>query len=758
MMRTTHALLLALLALPAFVQAQMAEQTFESVTPVADAAFSSFDVVPAGTSDAAEETAPATSLASEKVTKTTARLAEVSRTYRVQPGDLVRVVLPGEESLREPFAVNRDGRIALPEVGAVQVAGRTEEELARYVGEVLSVAFKDLSNLMVYIEERRKIVNVLGYVASPGEYILPADGHVQMALHAAGGMRNGAQINRLKLVRGEESVIFDYKSYLDTGDESKLPRLTSLDTLFIPASPKIGNVEVDFDPMKVADSGDAASENIAIKVFGEVNSAGSFSYKSDKNLIDMLMRAGGVTRYAAVEQIRILTADEQISFNLKRYLDTGDNSLLPKLTPNATIFVPRQEEEIKTGGNTVYVMGEVHSPGAFDGKENATFIDILANAGGPTRFAETRRISLIKSSGAMAIVDLTGFIEGTSTEPPPAVGPGDAIFVPEKIDFNEKSWLKIGPQRAVRVLGQVRNPGRIEWSDEMSLMDLLAHVGGPKESGDTSRIEIVTQNSDGTTEQINFSLDEFVKRGGHDSELPIIRGGSTVFVHELPDDPTDNKAQWLRQSSDTSIYIFGQVNAPGRYKFSDEMHFLDILSAADGPASNADMQNITINHRDGKHARTSKFNLALYFETGDESLLPVVKKGDSIYIPSRNRNWLESSKESTIRVLGAVNRPGRYQFNDNMTLLDLLAEAGGLSSGALIERITVVNLSCCKDQARTFDLSEFSKTARFEDLPVVRNGDTVYVPTKDQSTWNQIRTGLNDVFQIISLGALLGVL
>ena len=45
------------------------------------------------------------------------------------------------------------------------------------------------------------------------------------------------------------------------------------------------------------------------------------------------------------------------------------------------------------------------------------------------------------------------------------VGPGDAIFVPEKTDFNEKSWLKVAPSRAVAVMGEVVRPGRIEWSD-----------------------------------------------------------------------------------------------------------------------------------------------------------------------------------------------------------------------------------------------------------------------------------------------------
>ena len=406
----------------------------------------------------------------------------------------------------------------------------------------------------------------------------------------------------------------------------------------------------------------------------------------------------------------------------------------------------------------VYVMGEVAKPGAYESSEEASFMDILANAGGPTRFAESRQIRIIRSDGSVQGFDLAGYTEGTIDGLPPAVGPGDAIFVPEKIDMNEKSWLKVTPNRAVRILGEVVRPGRIEWSDEMSLLDLLAHVGGPSARADTSNIEVVTPTDGGYTQVHIFNLDSFIKRGGRDDELPQIRAGATVRVHDLPQDPTDNKSQWVRQAAEKSIYIFGQVGAPGRYMFTDEMSFLDILSAADGPTGDADIHDIRISHRNGTHAQVSKLNLALYFETGDESLLPKVKTGDTIYIPEKDRIWLDRPKEKTVRILGAINNPGRYRFNDTMTLLDLLAEAGGPAKNAYVKKISVVNLSCCRDQARTFDLSKFSRTATFENLPVLRAGDTVYIPDKDESVWAKLRVGLNDLFQTFALASLLGVL
>jgi len=678
--------------------------------------------------------------------------------YKVQVGDLIQISLPGEQTLKEPFKVDRQGRILLPEVGVIPVAGMTESMMEKKVGDRLRSVFRDLSNLQIYVSKKQLLIIVLGYVNQPGEFTLPANGSIQMALHAAGGLRSGAQLDRMQLVRDDETSIFNYKQYLDRGDNKLLPQLKSLDTIFIPASPMTGNVEVDFDPSKIADSGDAADDRKAIKVFGEVNHPGSFSYKKSMNLVDFLMRAGGVTRYAGVEQIRVITQGEPLLFNLKQYLDTGNEKLLPNIVAGATIFIPRQEEEIKAGGNVVYIMGEVAKPGAYEGKKDATFMDILANAGGPTRYADSRQIRIIKSNGDIVPFDLAGYTEGTIPGQPPSITAGDAIFVPEKTDINEKSWLKVAPNRAVRVIGEVVRPGRIEWSDEMSLIDLLAHVGGPTARADTSNIEVVIPTDNGITKTHQFNLDTFIKRGGSDRELPVIHAGSTVRIHDLPQDPSDNKAQWVRQASEKSIYIFGQVGSPGRYMFTDAMHFLDILSAADGPTGNADIHNIRISHRDGKYAKVSKLNLALYFETGDEQLLPNVQTGDTIYVPEKNRIWLDQSKESTVRVLGAINKPGRYRFNDTMTLLDLLAEAGGPSANAYVQKITVVNLSCCRDQARTFDLAEFSQTAAFTNLPVLRAGDTVYIPDKSDSTMAKLRVGLRDVFEITSLAALLGLL
>ena len=139
--------------------------------------------------------------------------------YIVQPGDEISIVLPGESSLSEPFTVDRDGNIMLPELGAFSVKGLEESELRRKLSKVLKTVFIELRMLRVYVKERQILITVSGYVENPGEVTLPANSTIQMAVHAAGGLRSGAQLDKM--------VLADTFDFTDI-DDSLLDTATSL--------------------------------------------------------------------------------------------------------------------------------------------------------------------------------------------------------------------------------------------------------------------------------------------------------------------------------------------------------------------------------------------------------------------------------------------------------------------------------------------------------------------------------------------------
>ncbi|WP_087025890.1 SLBB domain-containing protein [Thaumasiovibrio subtropicus] len=667
----------------------------------------------------------------------------------LSPGDVVNLQLPGEEAFNDPFVVNDNGQLLLPEVGAVYVGGMAEEEAQALIIEKLATVYRNLDEFSLSLLSSEIRVRVLGYVNEPGVVTLDPDANVQMALTAAGGLKPGAQLDKMQLTRDGKVSSIDFKLYLDTGDLSLLPELEGGDTLFVAASPQLGNVEINFDAASLVEAGDADQQD-GLTLFGEFRNPGTFSYKDDMTVVDAVMRAGGVTRYADVTKIRVITDGAPTLFDLKAYLDSGESSTLPAIKPGSIIFAPIEVEEISTTQRTVYIMGEVQSPGAYENSTGAGFVDVLANAGGPTRFADTTQIRVLREAGDSFLINLVQFSQDPRRYPLPDLRPGDVIFVPEKIDFNEKSWLKVTGDRAIKIIGAVYNPGRFEWEKSMNFLDVLAHAGGPNQEANLANIRILRQGG-GDNNLTRFNLEAFINEGGDFAKLPELYAGDTIIVDELPKDPTDNKASWVRQSAEDSIYVFGQVGAPGRYAFNSELGILDILAAADGPNGDANLRQIRISHRDQPTANVSKFDMALYFETGDESLLPAVVPGDVIYVPKLDADWLDKPADKVVRLMGEVRAPGRYTFSQEMSLLDLLAEAGGPTEIAYIERIMIVNSSCCGDESQAFNLRDYVNDPAGHPLPMLRAGDTVYVPNKEDSAPSQIRQGLRDVLSVVTL-------
>ncbi|MBJ7538260.1 SLBB domain-containing protein [Marinomonas transparens] len=668
----------------------------------------------------------------------------------IRPGDMLSIEFLGESGFDAPFPVDRQGNIVLPEVGLITLSGLTIEDAQQLIQVQLSSRYLNTDKLRLTMLSQRLLVTVLGYVKAPGEVDIPGDGSLQMALTAAGGIKPGGQLNKLQIRRGDDITVVDYKQYLDSGNESLIPALQPLDIIFVPSSPLTGNVEVEFDAASLLSGGDAAEKSQSVKIFGEVHKPGSFTYDAEQNIVDMLMRAGGVTRFASVEQIRLITDGDPILFDLKDYLDGGSKVNLPLVAPGATLFVPMKEEEVKTGNRTVYVMGEVFRPGAYEVKGEASFFEILANAGGPSRFARTREIRIIRQNGQVSNFDLQAYTEGLSVAEVPKVAPGDAIFVPEKNDINQTSWLKITPDNAVHVIGAVTQPGRYEWSDEMGLMDLIAESRGPAKDADLKRLTIKRRNE----APVTYDLAAYFK-GENRLPLPQLQGGDSVIIPRVPELPSGNKAVWTRQISEESVFVLGQVGVPGRYHFTDQQSFLDVLAAANGPSEQADLRAVRVIHRNAKKVQLTEVDLALYFETGDETLLPALQAGDTIFIPGKELIDYERQASRSVRVMGSLNSPGHYRFNDDMNLLDLLARAGGPTDKANIEDIQILHQGCCEPTTTHFNLKEYLDNPENKLLPIVRSGDTVYLPSNDNGTWSQAMSLVRDFLSIATLLVLL---
>ncbi len=144
--------------------------------------------------------------------------------YKINPGDILRIDVWNEESLTREVAVQPDGYISFPLVGEMGVGGNTATAAQVSLAEALSKFLKDTPTVTVTVQQLLgNKVYVLGKVNRPGEYPINRPTDVMQALAMAGGLNTFASENSINILRriktGEQIAIpFEYGE-VKAGDE-----------------------------------------------------------------------------------------------------------------------------------------------------------------------------------------------------------------------------------------------------------------------------------------------------------------------------------------------------------------------------------------------------------------------------------------------------------------------------------------------------------------------------------------------------------
>lgn len=85
----------------------------------------------------------------------------------------------------------------------------------------------------------------------------------------------------------------------------------------------------------------------------------------------------------------------------------------------------------------------------------------------------------------------------------------------------------------------------------------------------------------------------------------------------------------------------------------------------------------------------------------------------------------------TVQVLGAVNQPGAIAFTpeQQMTIMEALAKAGGQSRLADIRRVRLTRQTTSKTDIFTINLDDLMKGSSTEKWPLLK-GDVIFVPER----------------------------
>jgi len=121
-----------------------------------------------------------------------------------------------------------------------------------------------------------------------------------------------------------------------------------------------------------------------------------------------------------------------------------EGAIAPNFASAPNVFVTVQSAEGSLAGDlpaalptiTVYMMGEVESPGAKDLLPGTTFLQAMALTGGMTRFAAQNRVQLRRplAGGRSQVVEINfrALSNGAALSRDIVLGEGDVILVPER--------------------------------------------------------------------------------------------------------------------------------------------------------------------------------------------------------------------------------------------------------------------------------------------------------------------------------------
>ncbi|MFO1497506.1 MAG: polysaccharide biosynthesis/export family protein [Verrucomicrobiota bacterium] len=126
-----------------------------------------------------------------------------STPVRINPGDVVQITFPGGPQTMNtpPQRVRVDGKVALPLVGDVAVAGKTPVELQAELAKLYDKQL-DIKEVVVVVSSSAASVFVSGAVARPGRISMERPLTVLDAIMEAGGFDpRRANVKKIRIIR-----------------------------------------------------------------------------------------------------------------------------------------------------------------------------------------------------------------------------------------------------------------------------------------------------------------------------------------------------------------------------------------------------------------------------------------------------------------------------------------------------------------------------------------------------------------------------
>ena len=567
--------------------------------------------------------------------------------YVLGPGDGVSVELWGGVSERLQRVVDREGRLALPEVGFVEVSGRSLGEVQRLVQRTLRTQYRNVEADVSLSRLRTVRVYVVGDVERAGAYDVSSLSTPLNAVYVAGGPTARGSLRTLRHFRGKQLVQeIDVYDLLLHGIRSGLQGLQPGDTILVP-------------PL--------GSE---VTIEGMVRRPAIYEINGENNLAEVLELAGGVLHSGTLRHVDVERVEAHLSRTMLR-LDVPEDNNQAAVTKALEDFQIQDGDKIKISpilpyaDKTVYLDGHVVQPGKFAYRDGMKVTDIIKSYRDLLpepydRHAEIIRLNAPDYTPSVIAFNLREALAGKDKDV--VLRPFDTIRVFGRYDFEDPPLITID--------GEVRDPGDHLTNGATCLRDAVYLAGGTTTDAHLGDAQIFRKTQDGKLKVLSVNLEKAL--AGDEISNILLAPADRVFIHRN-----------LNKVDPPTVKIEGEVARPGKYPLGEEMTAAELVRVAGGFKRGAytELADLTRYEVESQtkvagESLTVPIGKALAGEPDTDMLL---HDGDVLTI-RQLAGWNDVG--ATINVKGEVLHPGTYGIRGGERLSSILARAGGFQSDA----------------------------------------------------------------------------
>lgn len=539
--------------------------------------------------------------------------------YILDVGDEISIAVWGSADYNNKLRVNDDGYIQIPEFGRIYVKGLTFGAVKAQIGKRLATFINPANTKYeITLNYSRTIdVNIVGEVNAPGTYQIPAINSVYNAINAANGITDIGSVRDIQVRR----------------DGKTIKRFDVYEFLFNPL------LQENFFLQK-GDFIYVSTQNRLIKVTGSVRRPAKYELLKGENLNELIKFSGGFANDAYVKSIQVTRTNNDksqiIDIDYDQILNNNSNFELKDGDVVNVSSIPGGIE------NAVNINGPVRYPGRYELKEGFRVSDIIKVAGGIRLETYLDRAYIKRKLDDNTFVNqkfsLKNILIDESSPDNLLLKRGDQIQLFSKEEFIERFVVSID--------GSVLKSTIQEYTDGMTLNDLLFYAGGLKKEASNSKIEISrVMNIDSSSDQ-KFIPQRIVIKTitiGPNLELD---DASKAFALAPMDRVFVRKIYGF--DDQMTVTLKGEVKYPGIYPILDKNEkVLDVIERAGGLTPYAFIKNARLTRPDNSLTQTIFQLKDAFADTASRANL-ILKNGDIIEIPTVNQ---------LVSIKGAIRYP-----------------------------------------------------------------------------------------------------